>query len=108
MVLLPHLTSLSYLLTWLLLFKWQDEYVKAYYAALLQKQREAEESAEKQQELLQTSISNGFSKSSSDCQVGMKSKREEDDEPYDDVEWEEAPIRGMSYLSMEWDPLQSY
>jgi hypothetical protein len=38
----------------------------------------------------------------------MKSKREEDDEPYDDVEWEEAPVGGMSYLSMEWDPLQSY
>jgi hypothetical protein len=38
----------------------------------------------------------------------MKSKREEDDEPDDDVEWEEAPIGGMSYLSMEWDPLQSY
>ncbi|KAG6745846.1 hypothetical protein POTOM_050356 [Populus tomentosa] len=74
--------------------KIKDEYVKAYYAALLQKQREAEESAEKQQELLQTSISNGFSKSSSDRQVGMKSKREEDDEPDDDVEWEEAPIGG--------------
>ncbi|KAH8487243.1 hypothetical protein H0E87_025998, partial [Populus deltoides] len=60
----------------------------------IKKQREAEESAEKEQELLQTSISNGFSKSSSDRQVGMKSKREEDDEPYDDVEWKEAPIRG--------------
>ncbi|CAK7349787.1 unnamed protein product, partial [Dovyalis caffra] len=69
--------------------KIKDEYVKAYYAALLQKQQEAEESGKKLQELSQTSISTVLS----DRQVGMKSKREAY-EPDDDAEWEEAPVGG--------------
>jgi transcription initiation factor TFIIE subunit alpha len=40
-------------------------------------------------------MSNGLSESSSNRQVGMKSKREEG-EGDDDVEWEEAPIEGKS------------
>jgi len=76
-------------------FIWQEEYVKAYYAALLEQQRQAEESAKQQRELSQTSMSNGLSESSSNRQVGMKSKREEG-EGDDDVEWEEAPIEGKS------------
>uniref|UniRef100_A0A2P2M1G2 Transcription initiation factor IIE subunit alpha N-terminal domain-containing protein n=1 Tax=Rhizophora mucronata TaxID=61149 RepID=A0A2P2M1G2_RHIMU len=68
----------------------QDEYVKAYYAALLKKQQELEEAAWEQKELSQTPMSNGVSESSSSRQVGIKSKREEDD----DFEWEEAPVGG--------------
>lgn len=69
----------------------QDEYVKAYYEALL-KQRQELEAAKKQQSS-HTPISNGVSGSPSNRQVGMKSKRE-DDEGEDDVEWEEAPTGG--------------
>ncbi|XP_058006439.1 uncharacterized protein LOC110671881 isoform X2 [Hevea brasiliensis] len=69
----------------------QDEYVKAYYAALLKKQQEIE--AAKKQESSRASISNGVSESFSNRQVGMKSKREED-EREDDFEWEEAPTGG--------------
>ncbi|XP_050376255.1 uncharacterized protein LOC126793700 isoform X2 [Argentina anserina] len=52
----------------------QDEYFKAYYAALIKRQQE-EEAAR---------------------QVGMKSKRDpnEEDEAEENVEWEEAPVAG--------------
>ncbi|KHN10420.1 Transcription initiation factor IIE subunit alpha [Glycine soja] len=66
----------------------QDEYIKAYYAALL-KQHELEEAAKKQ--LPNTLAADDPSSSTSNRQVGMKSKREEDD---DCTEWEEAPIAG--------------
>ncbi|EXC28058.1 General transcription factor IIE subunit 1 [Morus notabilis] len=69
----------------------QDEYVKAYYAALLKKQQELEEAAKQQQEPSSTPMSNGISSTSPGRQVGMKSKRDED-EGDDDVEWEEAPV----------------
>lgn len=65
----------------------QDEYIKAYYAALLKQQHEMEEAAKKQ--LPNTLAADDPSSSTSDRQVGMKSKREEDD---DGTEWEEAPI----------------
>uniref|UniRef100_A0A5B6Z2M8 HTH TFE/IIEalpha-type domain-containing protein n=1 Tax=Davidia involucrata TaxID=16924 RepID=A0A5B6Z2M8_DAVIN len=71
----------------------QDEYVKAYYAALLQRQQEQEEADKRQQEMSNTDISNGVYGTSSERQVGMKSKRDED-EGDDDVEWEEAPPAG--------------
>ncbi|KAG5027859.1 hypothetical protein AAZX31_05G013100 [Glycine max] len=67
----------------------QDEYIKAYYAALLKQQHELEEAAKKQ--LSNTLAAANPSSSTSIRQVGMKSKREEDD---DDTEWEEAPIAG--------------
>lgn len=60
----------------------QDEYLKAYYAALLQRQREQEEAAKNQQEPFKADIN--------ERQVGMKSKRAEDDVDGDDVEWEES------------------
>ncbi|KAJ6897566.1 transcription initiation factor IIE subunit alpha-like [Populus alba x Populus x berolinensis] len=82
----------------------KEEYVKAYYAALLEQQRQAEESAKQQQELSQTSMSNGLSESSSNRQVGMKSKREEG-EGDDDVEWEEAPIEGNTSESYRLNDL---
>ncbi|XP_058760895.1 uncharacterized protein LOC131634263 [Vicia villosa] len=66
----------------------QDEYIKAYYAALLKKQHEMEEAAKNPQD------GNGAddpSSSTSNRQVGIKSKREQDD---DGTEWEEAPVRG--------------
>ncbi|MCL7022589.1 hypothetical protein MKW94_015889 [Papaver nudicaule] len=69
----------------------QGEYYKAYYAALAQRQREQEEAAKVKQEDL-TSAENGFSDMPSDRRVGMKAKREEDD----DVEWEDAPTTGTA------------
>lgn len=67
----------------------QDEYIKAYYAALLKKQQELEESAKKQEQLSDSNIANGHSDTSSSRQVGMKSKRD----PEEDV-WEEAQYAG--------------
>ncbi|KAK7330204.1 hypothetical protein VNO77_24391 [Canavalia gladiata] len=67
----------------------QDEYIKAYYAALLKQQHELEETAKKQ--LSNTHGADDPSSSSSNRVVGFKSKREEDD---DGTEWEEAPIAG--------------
>ncbi|KAF4373275.1 hypothetical protein G4B88_007288 [Cannabis sativa] len=66
----------------------QDEYVKAYYAALLEKQKELE-AATKQEELSNAQMLDGEASTSSSRQVGMKSKRVED-EGEEDVEWEEA------------------
>lgn len=66
----------------------QDEYLKAYYAALFERQQQ--EAAKKQQEL-----SNGQTSDqgpSSERQFGTKSKREDEDE--DDLEWEEAAPSG--------------
>lgn len=71
----------------------QDEYVKAYYAAILKRQQEQEEAAKKQLELSNAHISNSVLGTSSNRQVGMKSKRDED-EGDDDFEWEEAPTAG--------------
>ncbi|KAE8077482.1 hypothetical protein FH972_016042 [Carpinus fangiana] len=73
----------------------QDEYVKAYYAALIKKQQELDEAAKKQHELSNTHGLNGISGMTSNRQVGMKSKRDEDDGD-DDVEWEEAPVAGSA------------
>ena len=72
----------------------QDEYVKAYYAALLQRQHEQEEAANRQEDFLNTNNSDvvyGIS----ERQVGLKSKHDED-EGDDDVEWEEAPSTGRN------------
>ncbi|KAH1246658.1 General transcription factor IIE subunit 1 [Glycine max] len=67
-----------------------DEYIKAYYAALLKQQHELE--AASKQELPNTLTANDPSSSASNRQVGMKSKLEEDD---DGTEWEEAPVAGI-------------
>lgn len=75
----------------------QDEYVKAYYAAILKKQQELEEAAKGQQELSSAEVTENVSNTNSSRQVGMKSKREEDVED-DDIEWEEAPIGGETLL----------
>ncbi|KAK7265026.1 hypothetical protein RJT34_32642 [Clitoria ternatea] len=66
----------------------QDEYIKAYYAALLKQQQQLEEAANKQQS---SHAADDPSSTTSIRQVGVKSKREEDD---DGTEWEEAPIAG--------------
>ncbi|KAJ8750561.1 hypothetical protein K2173_015722 [Erythroxylum novogranatense] len=80
----------------------QDEYVKAYYAALLQKRQELEEAAKKQQESSQTLNSNDVSDSSSSRQVGMKSKRVEID---GDDDWEEAPVGASTIESFKVNDL---
>ncbi|KAK2411520.1 Transcription factor TFIIE, alpha subunit [Trifolium repens] len=72
----------------------QDEYIKAYYAALLKKQHELEEAAKNP--LDANAADDGIeweeapSSSTSIRKVGRKSKREDDD----GTEWEEAPARG--------------
>ncbi|KAF5730252.1 transcription initiation factor IIE subunit alpha-like isoform X1 [Tripterygium wilfordii] len=70
----------------------QDEYFKAYYAAYF-KQHQKLEDTKKEQESSNTSISYDPSSTSSNRQVGMKSKREED-QGKDNVDWEDAPISG--------------
>ncbi|KAL1560753.1 transcription initiation factor IIE subunit alpha-like isoform X1 [Salvia divinorum] len=65
----------------------QDEYVKAYYAALLMRQREQEETMNRPEPA--NTISNEDYYTTTERQVGMKSKRDEDHEG-DDVNWEEA------------------
>ncbi|ESQ29807.1 hypothetical protein EUTSA_v10023437mg [Eutrema salsugineum] len=68
----------------------KDEYLKAYYAALLKQQEVAEKPTQQESAGVSTSDSL-LATTSSDRQVGMKSKREEEDE--EDVEWEEeAPV----------------
>lgn len=81
------------MIEFLLFIIFQDEYIRAYYAALLKKQQELDEAAKNQQESSNKPISDGLSGASSNRQVGMKSKREEV-EGDDDVDWEEVPVAG--------------
>ncbi|WOL18964.1 general transcription factor IIE subunit 1 [Canna indica] len=68
----------------------QDEYLKAYYAALVKRQEEQEASQRAQQK---TELPEGVSETPSERQVGMKSKREDGN---DEIEWEEDPSIGNS------------
>ncbi|KAK9105591.1 hypothetical protein Scep_022435 [Stephania cephalantha] len=83
-----------------------DEYLKAYYAALLQRQQDQEEAAKRNQ---QESANTDNMSSEMPRQVGMKSKREDDDRD-DGVEWEEAPTGNadktykMHDLNIEAEP----
>ncbi|KAL7102372.1 hypothetical protein ACP275_08G116300 [Erythranthe tilingii] len=70
----------------------QDEYVKAYYAALLNRQHEQVETVKKEEEFLNTAIINEAYDTSTERQVGMKFKREDYESGED--EWEEAPPAG--------------
>ncbi|KAM7278925.1 hypothetical protein ACFE04_006059 [Oxalis oulophora] len=81
----------------------QDEYVKAYYKALIEKQRELEE-ATKREELSNEPVADGPSGSPSSRQVGIKSKREED-EGDEDVDWEEASVPGNTTESYKVNDL---
>ncbi|EEF28250.1 transcription initiation factor iie, alpha subunit, putative [Ricinus communis] len=83
--------------------QYQDEYAKAYYAALFKRQQELEEAAKKQ-ESSHTPISNGVTELSSNRQVGMKSKREED-EGEDEIEWEESTTGGNATESYKVNDL---
>ncbi|XP_065001542.1 transcription factor efuD isoform X1 [Musa acuminata AAA Group] len=69
----------------------QDEYLKAYYAALLKRQKEQEEASRMQREAerSQSDLVDGVLEAYSERQVGKKAKRE--DYENDDVEWEEVP-----------------
>ncbi|KAL6554378.1 hypothetical protein OROMI_020051 [Orobanche minor] len=71
----------------------QDEYVKAFYAALLMRQREQEKTVKNEQE--STKIPNEIHSTPSEPQVGMKRIRDDDFE-VDDIEWEEAPPIGST------------
>lgn len=77
--------------------KIQDEYFKAYYAALYKRQQEQEAVRMEQLEAAKysatTSNMNDVSDTVSERQVGMKARREEDD----NVEWEEAPPTGNTF-----------
>ncbi|XP_010434293.1 PREDICTED: general transcription factor IIE subunit 1-like [Camelina sativa] len=69
----------------------KDEYVKAYYAALLKQQEELAENLNQQESAGESNTDIQLATTSPDRQVGMKSKREEEEE--EDVEWEEeAPV----------------
>ncbi|KAE9602247.1 putative transcription initiation factor IIE subunit alpha, TFIIEalpha/SarR/Rpc3 HTH [Lupinus albus] len=69
----------------------QDEYIKAYYAALLKQQHELAEAAKKEELSNSLTTADDPPSSISIRQVGMKTKRDEDD---DGTEWEDAPIGG--------------
>ncbi|KAL6529795.1 hypothetical protein OROGR_015418 [Orobanche gracilis] len=73
----------------------QDEYVKAYYAAILMRQREQEKTVQNEQESTNIKIPNEIHSTRSEHQVGMKRIRDDDFE-VDDVEWEEAPPIGST------------
>ncbi|PIA63502.1 hypothetical protein AQUCO_00201090v1 [Aquilegia coerulea] len=74
----------------------QDEYVKAYYAALLKRQQEEEATKVKQEEHPSHNVVlDNATEVSLERQVGLKAKRS-DDESEDDIEWEETPIAGGS------------
>ncbi|GMI66240.1 hypothetical protein like AT1G03280 [Hibiscus trionum] len=80
----------------------QDEYLKAYYAALYKKQQELEEAAKKQ-ELSNVPPATNLP-DSSNRQVGMKVKRD-DYEGDNDIDWEEAPIAGNTTESYKVNDL---
>ncbi|KAK1274333.1 hypothetical protein QJS04_geneDACA022436 [Acorus gramineus] len=70
---------------------YQDAFVKAYYTALAERQREQEAATREMQNeeghnMMPSIISNGVSAAPSDRHVGMKSKREDDGD--DDIEWD--------------------
>ncbi|XP_074575526.1 uncharacterized protein LOC141831974 [Curcuma longa] len=72
----------------------QDEYLKAYYAALVKRQEEEETSKRIQQ---QTELSTSVAEEPVHRRVGMKSKREDDE----DIEWEDAAGTGNSSKSLK-------
>ncbi|KAK1305987.1 hypothetical protein QJS10_CPA10g01673 [Acorus calamus] len=79
----------------------KDAFVKAYYTALAERQREQEAATREMQNeeghnMIPSIISNGVSAAPSDRRVGMKSKREDDGD--DDIEWEEALPSWGGYL----------
>ncbi|KAL4361177.1 hypothetical protein GQ457_04G024360 [Hibiscus cannabinus] len=81
----------------------QDEYLKAYYAALYKKQQELEAAVKKQQELSDIPPASSLP-DSSNRQVGMKVKRD-DNEGDNDIDWEEAPIAGNTTESYKVNDL---
>ncbi|XP_024985448.1 transcription initiation factor IIE subunit alpha [Cynara cardunculus var. scolymus] len=68
----------------------QDEYFKAYYAALLQRQKEQEEATKREQDLSMNSVS-------TDVDPSNSRKRQRDDDGEGDVEWEETPTAGETF-----------
>ena len=67
-----------------LIIRFQEEYAKAYYAALMQRQQEASLSTSGTQLTVQQEDE------APDRVVGMKAKRESEEEEEEGVEWEES------------------
>ncbi|XP_042457006.1 general transcription factor IIE subunit 1-like isoform X3 [Zingiber officinale] len=67
----------------------QDEYLKAYYEAILKRQKEQEEALRMQQEIDRARMPDYDGVSETERQVGKKAKRGVYEE--DNVEWEDAP-----------------
>ncbi|XP_042457005.1 general transcription factor IIE subunit 1-like isoform X2 [Zingiber officinale] len=70
----------------------QDEYLKAYYEAILKRQKEQEEALRMQQEIDRARMPDYDGVSETERQVGKKAKRGVYEE--DNVEWEDAPPAG--------------
>lgn len=68
----------------------QEAYIKAYYAALLSRQQQEEAVKKTEEPANENDISNGVSEKAFDRQVGLKSKRDDDERDDDDVDWEDA------------------
>ncbi|RWV97593.1 hypothetical protein BHE74_00047966 [Ensete ventricosum] len=79
--------------------KINDEYLKAYYAALLKRQKEQEEASRMQREAERSPSDHvdGVPDAYSERQVGKKAKHE--DYENNDVEWEEVPSAGLVLFS---------
>ncbi|XP_068659164.1 transcription initiation factor IIE subunit alpha isoform X2 [Aristolochia californica] len=69
--------------------KIQDEFLKAYYAAILKRQQEREEVEKTKQLEEEAAKYGGVSETITDRRVGEKSKRQEEGD--NDIEWEETP-----------------
>ena len=67
-----------------LIIRFQEEYAKAYYAALMQRQQEASLSTSGTQLTVQQEDE------APDRVVGMKAKRESEEEEEEGIEWEES------------------
>ncbi|KAJ7518182.1 hypothetical protein O6H91_21G058600 [Diphasiastrum complanatum] len=75
--------------------KLKEEYYKAYYAALLQRQQEAAQVHTVATVVTDEQVTtHGQEIATSDRQVGMKSKRDEREEEEEEVEWEDASVSG--------------
>ncbi|ERN15868.1 transcription initiation factor IIE subunit alpha isoform X1 [Amborella trichopoda] len=75
----------------------QEEYLKAYYAAILKRQQE-EQAAAAYSVASTSNVMNGVSETQTERRVGMKVKREYNEDE-DDVEWEDATPSGVSSVA---------
>ncbi|EOA18730.1 hypothetical protein CARUB_v10007312mg [Capsella rubella] len=79
----------------------KDEYVKALYAAILEQQELAEKLKQQESAAKLTTDIELATSTSFDRQVGMKCKREEEDDEEEDVEWNEVAPASAEALGAE-------